>query len=43
MHDKYILELVKIINDIISQDNLNRLIYSFRLFIDLKIIYNRNY
>ena len=43
MHDKYILELVKIIDDIISQDNLNYLIRSFRLFIDLRIIYNQNY
>ena len=40
MYNKYILELVKIIDDIISQDNLNRLIRSFRLFINLKIIYN---
>ena len=29
MHDKYILELVEIIDDIISQDNLNYLIRSF--------------
>ena len=43
MHDKYILEFVKIIDDIISQDNLNYLIRSFRLFIDLRIIYNQNY
>ena len=43
MHDKYILELVEIINDLISQNNLNRLIRLFRLFINLRIIYNRNY
>ena len=40
MHDKYILELVEMIDDIIFKDNLNRLIRSFRLFINLKIIYN---
>ena len=40
MYNKYILELVEIIDDIISKDNLNRLIRSFRLFINLKIIYN---
>ena len=40
MHDKYILKLVEIIDDIIFKDNLNRLIRSFRLFINLKIIYN---
>ena len=40
MYNKYILELVEIIDDIISKDNLNRLIRSFRLFINLRIIYN---
>ena len=43
MHNKYISKLVEITDDIISKDNLNRLIRSFRLFINLKIIYNRNY
>ena len=43
MHDKYILELVEMIDDIIFKDNLNRLIRSFRLFINLRVIYNRNY
>ena len=40
MYDKYILELVEIIDDIIFKGNLNRLIRSFRLFINLRIIYN---
>ena len=43
MHNKYISKLVEITDDIISKDNLNRLIRSFRLFINLRIIYNRNY
>ena len=43
MYNKYISKLVEITDDIISKDNLNRLIRSFRLFINLKIIYNRNY
>ena len=43
MYDKYILELVEVIDNIISQDNLYCLIRSFRLLIDLRIIRNRNY